>query len=370
MITSFVLPVFPSVSLSTAAAASLSPLSTTLLFPRAPVRRLRLAAAVAESSSAGEEEATGSTNGSLPGLPPVEEEDDEFCPVDCVTEFKTNDEFVRHLERAKATGALVVVDFFRPSCGSCKYIERGFMRLCKGSGDDGAPVVFLKHNVIDEYDEQSEVAERLRIKIVPLFHFYKDGELVESFATRDKERIISAIRKYTSIEPELGPTISVETQRGPWPCRYTAEMRGVGGPLLTIGDLLSDLAVDGGDDPLASGGDVSVPSSPLAAQPAVEANPADLSRLFEEHYNNLMKALQENDPSWPSLMLKLCTALKTADKLVSSANTNAEQLLEKVKSLETVLERGDHAVADIVEGLQSSGLAKDHRTSQSKSARK
>jgi hypothetical protein len=55
-------------------------------------------------------------------------------------------------------------------------------------------------------------------------------------------------------------------------------MRGVGGPLLTIGDLLSDLAVD---DPLAGGGDVSVPSSPSAAQSAGEADPADLSRLFE-----------------------------------------------------------------------------------------
>ncbi|GJM85312.1 hypothetical protein PR202_ga01749 [Eleusine coracana subsp. coracana] len=143
-------------------------------------------------------------------------------------------------------------------------------------------------------------------------------------------------------------------------------MRGVGGPLLTIGDLLSDLAVDDGDDPLASGGDVSAPSSPLAAQSSGQADPADLSRLFEEHYNNLMKALQENDPSWPSLMLKLCAALKTADKLVSSANTNAEQLLEKVKLLESVLERGDCVVADIVEGLQKSGLAMDHWSSQSK----
>jgi thiol-disulfide isomerase/thioredoxin len=79
----------------------------------------------------------------------VEDDDDEeeFCPVDCVTEFKTEEEFQRHLERSKATGALVVVDFYRPSCGSCKYIEKGFIRLCKGSGDDGAPVVFLKHNV-------------------------------------------------------------------------------------------------------------------------------------------------------------------------------------------------------------------------------
>jgi thiol-disulfide isomerase/thioredoxin len=148
MITSFLLPVFPTVPLlpTVTATASCSAPNTSLLFPRSPVRRYRLSASVTESS--GEEEAaTGSANGSLPGLPPVEEDDDEVCPVDCVTEFKTDEEFRRHLERAKATGALVVVDFYRTSCGSCKYIERGFMRLCKGSGDDDAPVVFLKHNV-------------------------------------------------------------------------------------------------------------------------------------------------------------------------------------------------------------------------------
>ncbi|OEL22220.1 Thioredoxin-like 4, chloroplastic [Dichanthelium oligosanthes] len=199
MITSSLLPL-RSFSLLTAGAAYRSSPATTVPFPRNTLCRRRLAASATESSSE-EEAAAGSTNGSLPGLPPVEE-DDEFCPVDCVTEFKTDEEFQRHLERSKATGALVVVDFYRPSCGSCKYIEKGFMRLCKGSGDDGAPVVFLKHNVIDEYDEQSEVADRLRIKIVPLFHFYKDGVLVESFATRDKERIIAAIRKYTSAEPD------------------------------------------------------------------------------------------------------------------------------------------------------------------------
>ncbi|KAL5211706.1 hypothetical protein ABZP36_022553 [Zizania latifolia] len=125
-------------------------------------------------------------------------------------------------------------------------------------------------------------------------------------------------------------------------------MRGVGGPLLTIGDLLGDLAVDGG----GLGGVASVPSSPLAASQAEEADPSELNRIFGEHYDNLTKALQENDPSWPSLMLKLCTALNTADKLVSCANKDAEQLLEKVEKLERVLERGDHAVAAIVECLE------------------
>ncbi|KAJ8763241.1 hypothetical protein K2173_026142 [Erythroxylum novogranatense] len=125
-------------------------------------------------------------------------EDDDLCPVDCVREFKTDEEFYSILEKSKETGSLVVVDFYRTSCGSCKYIEQGFSKLCKTSGDEQASVVFLKHNVFDEYDERSETAERLRIRTVPLFHFYKDGILLEAFPTRDKERITAAISKYAS----------------------------------------------------------------------------------------------------------------------------------------------------------------------------
>ncbi|KAF7830624.1 thioredoxin-like 4, chloroplastic [Senna tora] len=130
----------------------------------------------------------------------LSEEDDDLCPVECVREFKTDEEFCRILDKAKETGALVVVDFYRTSCGSCKYIEQGFAKLCKKSGDHEAPVIFLKHNVIDEYDEQSEVADRLRIRSVPLFHFYKNGMLLEAFATRDKDRILEAILKHSSLQ--------------------------------------------------------------------------------------------------------------------------------------------------------------------------
>lgn len=128
----------------------------------------------------------------------LSDEDDDLCPVNCVREFKNDSEFLKILEKAKETKSLVVVDFYRTACGSCKYIEQGFTKLCKGSGVEENGVIFLKHNVIDEYDEQSEVAERLRIKAVPLFHFYKDGILLEAFPTRDKERIIAAIDKYTA----------------------------------------------------------------------------------------------------------------------------------------------------------------------------
>jgi hypothetical protein len=55
---------------------------------------------------------------------------------------------------------------------------------------------------------------------------------------------------------------------------------------------------------------------------------------------------------------------------MSCADTNAEQLLEKVKALEGVLDRSGHAVAEIVEALQRSGLANDGHGSPSKSASK
>lgn len=77
----------------------------------------------------------------------LSEEDDDLCPVDCVKEFKTDEELYKILDKAKEAGSLVVVDFFRTSCGSCKYIEKGFSKLCKKSGDHEAPVIFLKHNV-------------------------------------------------------------------------------------------------------------------------------------------------------------------------------------------------------------------------------
>ena len=77
----------------------------------------------------------------------LSDEDDDLCPVDCVREFKTDEEFFKILDKAKKDDSLVVVDFYRTSCGSCKYIEQGFAKLCRGSGDEEASVIFLKHNV-------------------------------------------------------------------------------------------------------------------------------------------------------------------------------------------------------------------------------
>lgn len=73
--------------------------------------------------------------------------DEDLCPIECVREISKLSELEHVIEDSKSSGALVVVDFFRTSCGSCRYIERGFQKLCKGAGDGEASVVFLKHNV-------------------------------------------------------------------------------------------------------------------------------------------------------------------------------------------------------------------------------
>ncbi|XP_025612608.2 thioredoxin-like 4, chloroplastic [Arachis hypogaea] len=72
---------------------------------------------------------------------------EDLCPVDCVREFTTDEEFCRILDKAKGTGSFVIVDFYRTSRGSCKYIEQGFAKLCKKAGDDEALIIFLKYNV-------------------------------------------------------------------------------------------------------------------------------------------------------------------------------------------------------------------------------
>uniref|UniRef100_A0A803M5B6 Uncharacterized protein n=1 Tax=Chenopodium quinoa TaxID=63459 RepID=A0A803M5B6_CHEQI len=83
-------------------------------------------------------------------------------------------------------------------------------------------------------------------------------------------------------------------------------MRGVGGPLLCIGDLLCD-----------------------------------------ENYEQLNKALAGTDHSWTGLTLKLCTALDTAKKLIESTNSNVTMLSENVGELEKMIKKGDSAIAEV-----------------------
>ncbi|KAK7284847.1 hypothetical protein RJT34_19600 [Clitoria ternatea] len=112
-------------------------------------------------------------------------------------------------------------------------------------------------------------------------------------------------------------------------------MRGIGGPLLCIGDLLNDVGEEG-------------QTSPAPPPPPSLLNDAplpDLTKLFQDNYDHLNSALSGTDHSWTSLTLKLCTALETANQLVQSTNANVASLLEKVEELQKIVKRGDSAMS-------------------------
>ncbi|CAL0317912.1 unnamed protein product [Lupinus luteus] len=117
-------------------------------------------------------------------------------------------------------------------------------------------------------------------------------------------------------------------------------MRGVGGPLLCIGDLLSDVGEEGGTAVSDSRSHESLPSD------LNNASVPDLTKLFQEDYEHLNSALSGTDHSWTSLTLKLCTALETANQLIQSTNINAASLLDKVGELQKIVKRGDSAIAE------------------------
>ncbi|KAL5704265.1 hypothetical protein ACHQM5_022715 [Ranunculus cassubicifolius] len=129
-------------------------------------------------------------------------------------------------------------------------------------------------------------------------------------------------------------------------------MRGVGGPLLCIGDLLTDVGEgdsgEGVEKSLASTSTTAIVPNPKDGRSATDLNHViEIDQIFEENYKQLNEALSETGHSWTALTLKLCTALETADKLIQSANSDAKALPEKVERLQNIMRRGDAAVKSI-----------------------
>ncbi|KAF7829855.1 putative Histone-lysine N-methyltransferase SUV420H14-20 [Senna tora] len=129
-------------------------------------------------------------------------------------------------------------------------------------------------------------------------------------------------------------------------------MRGIGGPLLCIGDLLNDVGDDG--DIVSAHSPSLSSSSSSVSDPKLTPPSSDLTKLFQvlftylislENYEHLNKALAGTDHSWTALTLKLCTALETANQLVQSTNSNVALLSEKVGELQKIVKRGDSAIA-------------------------
>ena len=64
------------------------------------------------------------------------------------------------------------------SCGVCKEVLQYCGQLCQETSQQKAGVLFLKHNIWNEFDDLTDVARMYKAKAVPGFIFLTGGAMV------------------------------------------------------------------------------------------------------------------------------------------------------------------------------------------------
>lgn len=85
-----------------------------------------------------------------------------------------------HLESLleAAGGSVVVVCFYATSCGICKDVLRELDGVCTDAHRSKARIVFLKHDIYNEYDFLSDISRLYGVRTTPSFFFFVDGAVV------------------------------------------------------------------------------------------------------------------------------------------------------------------------------------------------
>jgi len=66
------------------------------------------------------------------------------------------------------------------SCGTCKEVLQHCSQLCQENSHQRAGVLFLKHNIWNDFDDLTDVARMYKAKAVPSFIFLTGGAMVHS----------------------------------------------------------------------------------------------------------------------------------------------------------------------------------------------
>ncbi|XP_077225359.1 thioredoxin H2-like [Tasmannia lanceolata] len=93
-----------------------------------------------------------------------------------------------HLNSAKNSTQLMVIDFTASWCGPCRFMEPVLEEFAKIFAD----VVFVRIDV----DELMEVAQEWGVEAMPTFVLVKKGEVVDRVVGAKKEDLKKMIEKY------------------------------------------------------------------------------------------------------------------------------------------------------------------------------
>ena len=110
------------------------------------------------------------------------------CPPGSVTRLRS----VAHLDAlaAAAAPAVLAVAFYSRSCGICKETLAAWEDAAREAGASGAGIIFLKHDVRDDYEEESDVARLHRVRAVPNLLFFAGGAAVSRVTLADARVIV------------------------------------------------------------------------------------------------------------------------------------------------------------------------------------
>lgn len=114
----------------------------------------------------------------------------------------------RHLERVLevCSGAVVVLALHSASCGLCKEVLRDLGDVLRECRCQQARVVFLKHDIMDEFDGYSDVAREYGVRSVPRIFFIVDGAVIRRMEIAD-------IRQRAGTRTQVRSVLAVEARR-------------------------------------------------------------------------------------------------------------------------------------------------------------
>ncbi|KAH7243633.1 thioredoxin-like protein, partial [Fusarium redolens] len=95
-------------------------------------------------------------------------------------------EFKETLEK----NSVVLVDFWAPWCGPCRFISPIVEKLSESAGS----IYFIKVNV----DDAEDVSQEYGIRAMPTFMVFKDGEKADEVVGADPSKLERLVQQFQS----------------------------------------------------------------------------------------------------------------------------------------------------------------------------
>eukprot|EP00884_Botryococcus_braunii_P005042 jgi/Botrbrau1/14539/Bobra.0212s0006.1 len=116
----------------------------------------------------------------------------DSCPLGCITEVRS----LQHLDfLIECAGpSVLIIAFYSRSSGTCKAMLDYFAELCREASQQKSGVLFLKHNLRDDFDNLTEVARMYRTSR-PAFVFLVDGAQLRKVEMMDGRQHPSTIQR-------------------------------------------------------------------------------------------------------------------------------------------------------------------------------